>query len=30
VVAASDFYLENDYIRDYDSYLKYVKEGGYK
>ena len=27
-VAASDYYSEQDYIRDYDDYLKYVK-GGY-
>lgn len=26
-VAASDYYDENDYIRDYDKFLKYVKEG---
>jgi hypothetical protein len=30
IVAASDFYTEDDYIRDYNSYLKFVKEGGYK
>jgi dTDP-4-dehydrorhamnose 3,5-epimerase-like enzyme len=29
-VAASELFSENDYIRDFDSYLKYVKEGGYK
>ncbi len=26
-VAASDYYDENDYIRDYDEFLKYIKEG---
>lgn len=26
-VAASDYYNEDDYIRDYDTFLKYVKEG---
>jgi len=26
-VAASDYYSEGDYIRDYDEFLKYVKEG---
>ncbi|MBF7097819.1 sugar 3,4-ketoisomerase [Alkalibacter mobilis] len=26
-VAASDYYNEEDYIRDYDEFLKYVKEG---
>lgn len=26
-VAASDYYTEEDYIRDYDEFLKYVKEG---
>lgn len=26
-VAASDYYNENDYIRDYDEFLRYVKEG---
>lgn len=26
-VAASDFYNENDYIRDYDEFLRYVGEG---
>lgn len=26
-VAASEYYDENDYIRDYDEFLKYVKEG---
>lgn len=25
-VAASDYYNENDYIRDYDEFLKYVEE----
>lgn len=25
-VAASDYYNENDYIREYDEFLKYVKE----
>lgn len=26
-VAASDYYSEDDYIRDYDEFLKYVEEG---
>lgn len=26
-VAASDFYNEDDYIRDYDEFIKHVKEG---
>jgi dTDP-4-dehydrorhamnose 3,5-epimerase-like enzyme len=26
-VAASDYYKENDYIRDYDEFLKLVREG---
>lgn len=26
-VAASDYYNEEDYIRDYDKFLKYVEEG---
>lgn len=26
-VAASEYYDEEDYIRDYDEFLKYVKEG---
>lgn len=26
-VAASDYYNEDDYIRDYDEFLRYVKEG---
>ena len=26
-VAASDYYNEEDYIRDYDEFLKYVREG---
>ncbi len=26
-VAASDYYDENDYIRDYDEFLKYVEKG---
>ena len=26
-VAASDYYNEDDYIRDYDEFLKYVREG---
>ena len=26
-VAASDYYNEEDYIRDYDEFLKYVEEG---
>lgn len=26
-VAASDYYDEDDYIRDYDEFIKYVKEG---
>lgn len=26
-VAASDYYNEKDYIRDYDEFLKYVEEG---
>jgi len=26
-VAASEYYNEDDYIRDYDTFLKYVKEG---
>lgn len=26
-VAASDYYDENDYIRDYDKFLKYIREG---
>ena len=26
-VAASDYYDEEDYIRDYDEFLKYVEEG---
>lgn len=26
-VAASEYYNEEDYIRDYDEFLKYVKEG---
>lgn len=26
-VAASDYYNEEDYIRDYDDFLNYVKEG---
>ena len=26
-VAASDYYNENDYIRNYDEFLKYVKKG---
>ncbi len=29
-VAASDYYDENDYIRDYDEFLKLVKEGYWK
>jgi len=26
-VAASDYYIEEDYIRDYDEFLKYVEKG---
>lgn len=26
-VAASDYYTEDDYIRDYDEFLRHVKEG---
>ncbi|MBV1756284.1 MAG: FdtA/QdtA family cupin domain-containing protein [Dethiosulfatibacter sp.] len=26
-VAASDYYDENDYIRDYDEFIQYTKEG---
>lgn len=26
-VAASDYYNEDDYIRDYDEFIKYVEEG---
>lgn len=26
-VAVSDYYLEEDYIRDYDEFIKYVQEG---
>lgn len=29
-VAASEHYDENDYIRDYNIFLKYVKEGYWK
>jgi dTDP-4-dehydrorhamnose 3,5-epimerase-like enzyme len=29
-VGASEYYSADDYIRDFNSYLKYVKEGGYK
>lgn len=29
-VAASEYYDENDYIRDYDEFLKYVAEGYWK
>jgi hypothetical protein len=29
-VAASDYYTEEDYIRDYDEFLKLVKEGYWK
>jgi dTDP-4-dehydrorhamnose 3,5-epimerase-like enzyme len=29
-VAASDYYNEDDYIRDYDEFLKCVKEGYWK
>lgn len=29
-VAASDYYNEEDYIRDYDEFLKYVEEGYWK
>jgi len=29
-VAASEYYDENDYIRDYNEFLKYVKEGYWK
>lgn len=29
-VAASDYYNEDDYIRDYDTFLKYVDEGYWK
>ena len=29
-VAASDYYNEKDYIRDYDEFLKLVKEGYWK
>lgn len=28
-VAASDYYDEGDYIRDYDEYIKYIKEQGW-
>ena len=27
-VAASDYYDEDDYIRDYQAFLKYIKEQG--
>jgi len=30
MVAASDYYEENDYIRDYDEFIKLVKEGYWK
>jgi dTDP-4-dehydrorhamnose 3,5-epimerase-like enzyme len=30
VVAASDYFKENDYIRDYYLYLAYIKKGIYK
>lgn len=26
-VAASDYYIESDYVRDYDEFLRYVEEG---
>ncbi|WP_443659367.1 sugar 3,4-ketoisomerase [Clostridium algidicarnis] len=29
-VAASDYYNEDDYIRNYDTFLNYVKEGYWK
>lgn len=29
-VAASDYYDEDDYIRDYDQFLKYVEKGYWK
>lgn len=29
-VAASDYYNEKDYIRDYDEFIKYVREGYWK
>lgn len=29
-VAASDYYNEDDYIRDYDEFLKHIKEGYWK
>lgn len=29
-VAASDYYSEDDYIRDYDEFLKFVEEGYWK
>jgi len=29
IVAASDFFSESDYIRSYDEFLLFVKEGGY-
>lgn len=29
-VAASEYYNEEDYIRDYDDFLKYVEEGYWK
>lgn len=29
-VAASDYYNEDDYIRDYDEFLEYVKKGYWK
>jgi hypothetical protein len=29
IVAASELYDENDYIRDYNLYLSFIKEGGY-
>lgn len=28
-VAASDYYNEADYIRDYDEYIRYIKEHGW-
>jgi dTDP-4-dehydrorhamnose 3,5-epimerase-like enzyme len=29
IVAASDFYDENDYIRNYEEFLEFIKAGGY-
>ena len=29
-VAASDYYIEDDYIRDYDKFIKYIEEGLWK